>query len=83
MHCELHVPGLTLTAGDAPPAMSWRLGSSLAISLTCDSLDEMDRLFMRLSDGGQVTMPPKDAFWGDRIALLADRFGVCWMLSFR
>ena len=83
MHCELHVPGLTLMAGDIAPGASRSRGESMVISVTCDSVEEMDRLFARLGAGGVVTDPVHDTFWGDRMGMLADQFGVHWMLSFR
>ena len=83
MHSELHVTGMALMAGDAPPDMGWTLGRNFSVSLSCASIEEMDRLFTALGEGGKVTTPIYDAFWGDRIGLLTDRFGVGWMLSFR
>ena len=83
MHSELHVPGLVLMACDVPPGMAFAPGGQVTISITCDSRAELDRLYAALSDGGEATTPPYDAFWGDRIGLLTDRFGIGWMLSFR
>ena len=83
MHSELHAPGLVLMAGDVSFDRPYHPGNAVTISLSCDSPDELDRLFTALGDGGTVDMPLYDAFWGDRIGLLTDRFGVGWMLSFR
>ncbi|MGZ3298479.1 MAG: VOC family protein [Asticcacaulis sp.] len=83
MHCELHVPGFVLMAADVPPGAAWAQGRSFRLSLSCESREEMDRLFAALGEGGVVDAAPYDAFWGDRTGLLTDRFGVGWMLSFR
>jgi PhnB protein len=83
MHCELHVPGLVLMAGDYPGPAPCGVGENFAISLACESARDMDRAFAGLSDGGSVATPSHDAFWGDRTGLLVDRFGVRRMLSFR
>ncbi len=46
--------------------------------IQCDSLEENERLFTALGEGGKVTMPLQDTFWGARFGVLTDRFGVQW-----
>jgi PhnB protein len=58
-------------------------GDSVALSFTCDSDQEVESLFKALGAGGRPTMPPHDAFWGARFAMLVDQFGMHWMLSHR
>jgi PhnB protein len=41
---------------------------------------EADRIFSALVDGGQVTMPLTKTFFSPRFGMLADRFGVGWMV---
>jgi PhnB protein len=42
---------------------------------------EAERAFTTLSDGGQVRMPLTKTFWSPRFGMLADRFGIGWMVS--
>jgi len=35
----------------------------------------------RTCDGGKVTMPLADAFWGARFGMLVDKFGLHWMFN--
>ena len=35
-----------------------------------------------LSDGGTVTMPIEENFWGARFGALIDKFGIHWMLNY-
>jgi PhnB protein len=42
--------------------------------------DEADRLYERLSDGGEIFMKMESTFFANRLAMLRDRFGVSWML---
>jgi len=37
-------------------------------------------LFAALSDGGQVKMPLAKTFFAPRFGMVADRFGVSWMV---
>ena len=41
---------------------------------------EAERLFPRLADGGEVQMPLTKTFFSPRFGMVADRFGVSWML---
>jgi uncharacterized glyoxalase superfamily protein PhnB len=36
--------------------------------------------FTALADGGQVRMPLAKTFWSPRFGMVADRFGVSWMV---
>jgi PhnB protein len=52
----------------------------IALSITANSVDEANRIFNALSDGGQVQMPMAKTFWSPAFGMLADRFGVAWMV---
>ena len=41
---------------------------------------EADRLFSVLGEGGQVQMPIGKTFFSPRFGMVADRFGVSWMI---
>ena len=51
-------------------------------SLSLTARDEADakRLFTALSDGGQVQMPLAKTFFSPAFGMVADRFGVSWMV---
>ena len=51
-----------------------------ALSLTAADGAEADRLFAALGDGGQVQMPLSETFFSPRFGMVADRFGVSWMI---
>jgi PhnB protein len=51
-----------------------------ALSLTVPTAAEAERLFAALSDGGQVQMPLTTTFFSTRFGIVADRFGVSWMI---
>ena len=52
----------------------------LRASLTASDEAEAERLFSALGDGGQVQMPLAQAFFSPRFGMVADRFGVSWMV---
>jgi len=80
MHASLRVGETTVMASDGGcNGQSDFQGFSLSIT-TADEA-EADRKFAALADGGQVQMPLTKTFWSPRFGMLADRFGVGWMVS--
>ena len=59
-----------------------KVGNNISISINASTKEEADRIFNALADGGQVTMPMGDTFWGDYFGMCTDRFGINWMMSF-
>ncbi|MGB6325164.1 MAG: VOC family protein [Methylocella sp.] len=53
-------------------------GFSLSLTVPDDS--EAERLFASLADGGQVRMALTKTFFSLRFGMVADRFGVPWMI---
>lgn len=53
-------------------------GFSLSLSVADEA--EADRVFAALAEGGEVRMPLARTFFSRRFGVLADRFGVGWMV---
>jgi PhnB protein len=53
------------------------------ISLALNAADRAtgERIFKALSQGGKVSTPLEDAFWGGRFGDVVDRFGIEWMIT--
>jgi PhnB protein len=51
-----------------------------SLSLTVPDEAEAERLFAALAEGGQVQMPLTKTFFSPRFGMVADRFGVSWMV---
>jgi PhnB protein len=80
MHALLRIGESTVMASDG---MSTGKPSFQGFSLTLAPADEAtaDRLFAALADGGEVRMPLGKTFWSPRFGMVADRFGVGWMIN--
>ena len=52
------------------------------IFISAESREEADKLFNGLSEGGKVEMPITDGTGGSYFGMLADKFGVQWMVDF-
>ena len=79
MHACLRIGEATVMASDGQcqgkPSFQ---GFSLSLSPADDA--EAERLFAKLADGGQVQMPMDKTFFATRFGMVADRFGVPWMV---
>ena len=79
MHASFRVGDSTILASDgACHGKASFAGFSLSIS--ADSEAQAKTLFARLSDGGQVQMPLTKTFFSPAFGMVADKFGVSWMI---
>jgi PhnB protein len=79
MHASFRIGETTVLASDGRcqgPASF----QGFALSLTVPTEAEAERLFGALGDGGQVQMPMTKTFFSPRFGMVADRFGVSWMI---
>lgn len=53
-------------------------GITLTINATSNA--EAEKLFGALGQGGQVQMPLAETFFANRFGMVADKFGVSWMV---
>lgn len=54
---------------------------SISLFVTCDSDDEIERLFTALSHDGQILMPLATYPFSKKFGWVADKFGVSWQLQ--
>lgn len=83
MHVSYPIGSSTLMGSDvpeqfAPPPVQ---GSNFSISYQPESKEAANELFAKLSDGGTVTMPMEDQFWGAYFGSCIDKFGISWQLN--
>ncbi|GAA0593335.1 VOC family protein [Craurococcus roseus] len=79
MHAEFRVGDATLMASDGRCSGQARFGG-VSLSLSVPDEATADRLFAALAEGGQVQMPLGKTFFSPRFGVVADRFGVSWMV---
>jgi PhnB protein len=84
MHVSLPISKETLLMGsDANPMFGEiTIGQNISLSVSAESKDEAERLFKALSEGGKITMPIADTFWGAYFGMLTDPYGNIWMVNF-
>ena len=79
MHASVRIGGNTVWASDGrcQGAPSFH---GFALTLVPPNEAEADRLFAALADGGTVQMPMTKTFFSPRFGMVADRFGVPWIV---
>lgn len=82
MHSQLVADnGITFMAADTPNSMQYSPGANVSMSLSGDNDAELSSYFEKLSDGGNIIMPLENAPWGDKFGMVADKFGIQWMVN--
>ena len=83
MHVSYPIGSSILMGSDVPPpfAPPRTLGDNFSISYSLSSREKADEVFTKLSDGGQVTMPLDEMFWGSYFGSCIDKFGIGWQVD--
>lgn len=79
MHAAFRVGEATAMASDGQCQGKPNF-DGFSLSLTVPDAAAADRMFGALADGGQVQMPLGKTFFSPRFGMVADRFGVSWMI---
>ena len=79
MHTSIRIGDTTVLASDGRCAGQPSF-QGFSLSLTVPSEAEAERLYGALAVGGQEQMPLAKTFFSPRFGMVADRFGVSWMI---
>ena len=52
------------------------------ISVSTESREEADKIFIGLSAGGKIEMPINDSPWGSYFGMFRDKYGIEWTVDF-
>lgn len=66
---------------DSPAPHAFTFTPSISLFLTCDTPEEVDEIFGKLSEGGGVLMPLDAYPFSPRFGWCNDRFGVSWQVT--
>ena len=79
MHAHIKTGDFSVMAADS--VKPGTVGTNVALSLNFTEDAEQTDVFNKLSDGGKVTMPLQDTFWGARFGMCTDKYGINWMFN--
>jgi PhnB protein len=77
LHARMTIGETELMGADIPNAEPMR---SAYLTLMATSIEEAERIYAKLSEGGEVFMPMTETFFAFRFGQLRDKFGANWMI---
>ena len=80
LHARMQLGGAFLMGADIPNAQPMR---SAYLTLELESVEEAEKIYKVLTDGGEIFMKMEQTFFAVRFAMLRDKFGASWMLLYR
>ena len=79
MHASIRIGNNSVLVSDGRCQEAPRF-DGFSLSLTTSNEAEAKKLFTALSDGGKVEVPLMKTFFSPSFGMLADKFGVSWMI---
>jgi PhnB protein len=81
IHALLRLGQGTIMISDTQPGTPFTAEGNVHVCLDFDDATDMTAKFEALAQGGKVTMPLQDTFWGAKFGMLTDAYGVRWMFN--
>lgn len=85
MHVDLRVDGQPFLMGSDTPqgyGEAYKVGNNVQLSLHPETEAEARRLYEALREGGHTIMELTPTFWAKLFAMMTDRYGIRWMISY-
>jgi predicted 3-demethylubiquinone-9 3-methyltransferase (glyoxalase superfamily) len=80
MMAEFEIFGQNFTALNGGPI--FKFNPSISFHVKCGSREEVDRIWDKLIDGGQILMPLDTYPFSERYGWLQDKYGLSWQIIF-
>lgn len=81
MMAVFELNGQKFMCSDSPPIHNWDFTPAVSNFVECKDEKELQRLFSKLSENGNVTMPINNYGFSQKFAWVIDQFGVSWQLN--
>jgi len=83
MHAIFDLNGNQFMCSDSPAIHDWDFSPAVSNYIDCESESEMERLFSKLSENGNITMPLNNYGFSQRFGWVIDQFGISWQLNLK
>jgi len=83
MYARFTLAGQVFACIDSPVKHDFTFTAATTFRIDCDAEEEVDRIFGRLTAGGQVFMPLNKYPFSEKFGWTADKYGVSWQVSIR
>jgi len=81
LHAAFALNGQVFMCIDSAAKHAFTFTPAMSLYVTCESAQEIDRLYAALSNGGQVLMALDAYPFSKRYGWVNDRYGVSWQLT--
>jgi predicted 3-demethylubiquinone-9 3-methyltransferase (glyoxalase superfamily) len=81
MHATFSIKGQEFMAIDSNVQHAFTFTPAISLFVTCDSEEEVEQAFEKLSQDGEVLMPLGAYPFSTKYGWINDRFGVSWQIS--
>lgn len=81
MHTRLNIKGSNVMFSDVFPGMPFVVGNNINLAFVSDNKEEIESVFAKLKEGGEVEMELQETFWTKYYGSVTDRFGVKWQVN--
>ena len=82
MNAQLEFPGGgQLYLSDCPNFMPYTGISGINVTLNYPTVEEAEKAFRALSEGGNISMDFSPTFWAEKFGMVTDKFGVPWLIN--
>lgn len=81
LHATFSLNGQEFMCIDSSVKHDFTFTPSISLYVTCDTEDEIDRVFEKLSQAGTVFMPLAAYPFSEKFGWVADKYGVSWQLK--
>lgn len=81
MKASFEINGSLFMCSDSPAIHNWNFTPAVSNFIECESEDEIERLFSKLSEKGDIKMPLDNYGFSQNFAWIDDQFGVSWQLN--
>jgi PhnB protein len=80
MHESIIVGTTTLMGADAPQGR-YQKPQGIMVSIAVETVEDGERVFKTLSEGGSVQMPFQETFWAKGFGMATDKYDIGWMVN--
>lgn len=80
MHGTVTIAGQALMGGDVTPDR-YEKPQGFSLSIQLNSVARAEQIFQALAKDGTVKMPLEKTFWAERFGIVADRYGIPWLIN--
>ncbi|MFC4099835.1 VOC family protein [Paenibacillus xanthanilyticus] len=81
MQASFSLKGQEILCIDSSIKHDFTFTPAFSLFVTCDTEEELDKLYAGLSEGGHDLMPLGDYGFSKKFGWFVDRFGVSWQLT--